>query len=113
MSREYRLFLEDIRDSCQKILNYTENLSFKQFVNNEMAYDAILRNVEIVGEAAKQIPETVRNQYPEADWRRIAGLRDIVAHQYFGIHDEIIWDVVVNKIPVLLHQIQDILEQEG
>ena len=68
-----------------------------------------LRNIEVIGEGAKHIPKDFQQQYPQIDWRRIAGMRDIVAHHYFSIHDEIVWDVVSNKIPPLQEQIQLII----
>jgi uncharacterized protein with HEPN domain len=111
MSRDERLYLEDIRESCQRILRYTQGMSFNTFVNNEMVYDAVLRNIEVVGEAAKHISTDVRKNQPDIDWRRIAGMRDIVAHHYFSIHNEIVWDVVSNKIPELLSQVEEILRQ--
>lgn len=109
MSREYRLFLQDTQASCLKILRYTQGMSFDQFKQNDLVYDAVLRNIEIIGQAVKNIPELVRIEHSEIDWRRIAGLRDIVTHHYFGIHDEMVWDVIVNKVPELLDQITEIL----
>jgi uncharacterized protein with HEPN domain len=109
MSRDYRLYLEDILESCRRINRYTAGMSFDHFVKNSLVYDAVLRNIEIIGEAIKQVPEKIRTQYPELDWRRIAGMRDIVAHHYFRIHDEIVWDIVVAKIPELERQIGAIL----
>ena len=111
MSRDYRLFLEDISNSCQKILLYTQGLSYGDFIQGEIVYDAVLRNLEIIGEAAKNIPEDVRQGNSQVEWRKIAGLRDIVIHQYFGIYDEIIWDAVKNQIPKLLEQVRDILDR--
>jgi len=86
-------------------------MSFDAFVNNQMAYDAVLRNIDVVGEAAKHIPDDIRKNQTDIDWRRIAGMRDIVAHHYFSIHNEIVWDVVSNKIPELLSQVEEILRQ--
>jgi len=79
-------------------------------VKNNLVYDAVLRNIEIIGEAVKQVPSEIRNQYPTVEWRRIAGMRDIVAHHYFSIHDEIVWDIVENKIPALQEQIKTVLD---
>ena len=110
MSRDYRLYLEDIQTSCAKILRYTGGMNVKKFVGDEKTYDAVVRNVEIIGEAVKQLPEDMRAQYPQVEWRKIAGLRDIVAHAYFGINDEILWDVVQNRIPDLKQDIDRILE---
>ncbi len=113
MSRDIGLYLEDILRSCQRILQYTAGLTYESFINNSLVYDAVLRNIEIVGEAVKQVPTEVRKQYPEVDWRRIAGMRDIVAHHYFSIHDEIVWDIVVNKIPELTEKVELILQNSS
>jgi len=85
-------------------------MTFAVFAKDNLVYDAVLRNIEIIGEAVKRIPAKIRKEHPETDWRRIAGMRDIVAHHYFSIHDEIVWDIVENKIPVLTDQMKQILK---
>ena len=101
MSRDYRLFLEDILESCTRIERYTRAMSFDQFVKDDKTYDAVLRNLEIIGEAVKNLPEEVRLRYNQIEWRKLAGLRDIVAHEYFGVSDEIVWDVIQTKLSSL------------
>jgi len=101
MSRDEIMFLQDIADSCEKILQYTAGLSKRELVQDDKTYDAVVRNLEIIGEAAKNISEQFRNQMPDIEWRKIAGMRDMLAHVYFGIDNNILWDVVKNKIPQL------------
>ena len=112
MSRDFRLYLDDIQLSAEKILRYTRGLDFTEFVNDDKTFDAVVRNLEIIGEAAKHIPQDIRDRYSEVEWRRIAGLRDVVIHEYFGIDDRILWDVVCNHIPRLLDQVRRILAGE-
>jgi uncharacterized protein with HEPN domain len=88
-------------------------LDLNQFVQDEKTFDAIVRNLEIIGEAAKRIPPQMRARYPDVEWNKIAGLRDIVAHEYFGLDEDILWDVVQNRIPVLLDRTRQILAAEG
>ena len=112
MSRSLRLYFEDILRSCNKILRYVQGLNYEEFINDELRLDAVLRNLQIMGEAAKQVPQEIRDIYPAVEWRKIAGLRDILAHAYFSLELETIWDIIQNKVPHLRTQIQEILQQE-
>ncbi|MBI5353180.1 MAG: DUF86 domain-containing protein [Chloroflexi bacterium] len=112
MSRDESLYLADIVECCEKVLKFTKGMAYKDFVHDDLHFDAVLRNLEIIGEAVKHIPEEIRKAYPHITWRKIAGFRDIVAHNYFGVSDEIVWDIVENIIPALLDQMKIILGEE-
>ena len=83
-------------------------MSYKDFVHDDLHFDAVLRNLEIIGEAVKNISEETRQKYPQIKWRKIAGFRDIVAHEYFGVNEETVWDIVENEIPVLLEAVKTV-----
>ncbi len=112
MSRDYKLYLEDILEAAQKIERYSKDVSFQQFRKDEMRMDAVLRNLEIIGEATKNLPPALRKKYPAVEWRKIAGLRDVAIHAYFSIDLNIVWDVVQYKLPELRRYVATILEQE-
>lgn len=111
MSRDWTLYLDDILESCDKILRYSAGMSLEQFKTDEKTYDAVVRNLEIVGEAAKNIPDAVRAMIPDIEWRKPAGLRDIIAHAYFGIDDSILWDIIQHKIPELKQAVDSFQQQ--
>jgi uncharacterized protein with HEPN domain len=101
MPRDYRLYLQDILDACCKIREYTVSHDFESFKSDSKTFDAVLRNLEIIGEAAKSLPEEIRGLSPQIAWNRIAGLRNILAHAYFAVNAEIIWDIIQNELPKL------------
>ena len=111
MPRDYRVYLEDILEAIGKIRRYTADLSLKTFSEDTKTLDAVVRNLEVVGEAIKKVPDEIRLRHGAVDWKRIAGLRDILIHEYFGLDVEIIWDIVTNKLPDLEGQIQQILRE--
>lgn len=113
MSRDFRLYLEDMLNATEKALRYGEELTSETLEDEVMRFDAILFNLQIIGEAAKQVPDTLRREYPEIEWRKIAGLRDIIAHSYFGIEPAIIWDVLQNNLPPLREQLIRILRDQA
>jgi len=113
MSRDPRLYLDDICQACEKVMRYSQGLDLNQFVQDEKTFDAVVRNLEIIGEVAKHIPPEIRARYPDVEWSKLAGLRDIVAHAYFGLDEDILWDVVQNRIPALLDRTRQILAAEG
>jgi uncharacterized protein with HEPN domain len=85
MSRDESLYLADILEACEKVLRFTKGMTYKDFVNDDLHFDAVLRNLEVIGEAVKNVSELTRQKYPNVKWRKIAGFRDIVAHEYFGV----------------------------
>ncbi|MBX9660189.1 MAG: DUF86 domain-containing protein [Nitrospiraceae bacterium] len=101
MPRDFRVYLEDILSAIQKVKSYTSGLSLQDFLQDDKTFDAVVRNLEVIGEAAKHLPEEARKRTPGIDWKKIAGLRDILIHEYFGIDGEIVWDVVQHKLPTL------------
>ncbi len=109
MSRDPTLRLEDIRTACAKIRRWTAGLDFARFVADDRTFDAVLRNLEVVGQAVKHLPDHLLRQYPEVPWRNIAAMRDVVIHGYFGVDAEIVWDVVCNHIPKLLETVERML----
>jgi len=113
MSRDYRLYLDDIQFSTDKILQFTRGVNFDQFRNDAKTFDAVVLNLQIIGEAAKKIPDNIKAKYPQVDWRRIAGFFDVIAHGYFGLNEELLWDLVQNRVPQLAGQIREILAHEG
>jgi uncharacterized protein with HEPN domain len=109
MPRDYKLYLEDVLSAIGRIRRYVSGSSSEMLAGDEKTLDAVVRNLEIIGEAAKKVPEDIRLLHPSVDWKKIAGLRDILIHEYFGVDVEIVWDIVENKLPVLEQQIQSIL----
>ncbi len=107
--REWQLFVKDIEKSINRIIEYTKEMERGDFFMDYKTFDAVMRNLSIIGEAIKHIPQYIREKYKEIEWKKIAGLRDIVVHGYFGIDEDIIWDVVKNKIFELKTQIEAIL----
>jgi uncharacterized protein with HEPN domain len=101
MPRDFEVYLEDIRQAIRKIHNYTASLTRESFAQDAMRIDAVVRNLEIIGEATKMIPESIRARYPSVEWKKIAGLRDILAHHYFEVDLDIVWDILQNKLPAL------------
>jgi len=98
--RDATVFLDDIIEACEKINRYISGLTVEQFRLDEKTIDAVVRNLEVIGEAAKNVPDETRATIA-VDWKRMAGLRDVLIHEYFGIDLDIIWDVVQTKVPEL------------
>lgn len=112
MHRSYMLYLEDILASVNHLLEYTGNLSLEDLLKDRMRIDAIVRNLEIIGEAAGKVPQDVRDKYPTIEWIKISDFRNVLIHKYFEIDYEIMWDIIKNKVPALKREIRLVIEKE-
>jgi uncharacterized protein with HEPN domain len=103
--REWRFYLDDMIDFAEKVIAYTEGLDQTAFVRTGLNYDATVRNLELIGEAATHIPEQVRASAPQIQWRQIIATRNRLIHGYLGIDNDTLWSIVRDDIPVLLPQL--------
>lgn len=110
--REFILYLEDMHQSMQRIEEYLGDLDFKKFKMTYIVVDAVIRNFEIIGEASKRIPKDIQEKYPEIPWRKMYGLRNLIAHEYFGIDYEMIWEIAKNHLPQNCNDLQRIIAKE-
>lgn len=113
MKRNIKLYLQDIWESTLAIEEYIQNLAEDEFYSNRQVQDAIIRRLEIIGEAVKNVDDDFRNKYPQIPWKKIAGMRDIIAHEYFGVKLERVWDVVRKDLPHIKQQMLLIMEKEN
>jgi hypothetical protein len=110
-SRDQILFLEDILESIQFIDQYICDLDYSDFINDMKTFDAVLRNLEVIGEAAKNISIQVKISNDNINWKGMAGMRDKLIHGYFGVDPEIVWETIKNRLPEIETQIKDILKE--
>ncbi len=99
MTREYMLFVKDILDAIKAVEKFIENLSYKEFLKDEKTKSAVVWKIQVIGEATKNIPKSVRDNYEELPWKFMARIRDKIAHFYFGIDYKIVWQVASEKLP--------------
>jgi len=111
MKRDYRLYLDDILEAIEKIGEYVKGMSFDEFAEDTKTIDAVVRNLEIIGEAAKHIPLTMRETYPGIPWKEMAGMRDKLIHDYFGVNLEIVWETIKKRLPEVNLLIKETLEK--
>ncbi len=108
MVKDDLAYIEHILDCIRKIKEFSEGLSFKEFSGNELVQDAIIRNIEIIGEASKKISSDTKQIYFEISWKEIAGMRDKLIHDYLGVDVEVVWRTIKEDIPILERQIKEI-----
>ena len=109
-TRDWCMYVGDMIEFGERVLSYAAGLNQDAFIADRRTYDATLRNIELIGEAATHVPDDVRESHPEIEWRRIIGARNRVAHAYQGIDDDVVWDIVQTDVPDLLPKLRRLLD---
>ena len=109
--KDWRLYLLDMLECIKRIENYVEGLSYEQFLMDDKTKDAVVRNIEIIGEAARNIPKEIQTRYSHIPWAEIISTRHVIAHDYFDLDYEIIWSIIVQDIPLLKRELELILKE--
>lgn len=106
--RELRDYINDLLEACEDILSFTKDMSYSDFASDRKTVNAVTRSLEVIGEATKKLPMTFRNNYPNVPWKQMAGMRDKLIHEYFGIDKQMVWQAVEKHIPDILALIKEI-----
>jgi len=109
--RKDKDLIEDIINCIDRISEYTENINYTEFLNDYKTQDAVLRNIEIIGEAVKLLSDQIKDKNPQVPWKNIAGTRDILIHDYFGVNIDIVWNIATNEIISLKEYLSSITKQ--
>ena len=112
MSKEPKEYLKHIQDECSYVISVSETLLFEDFMEDETLKRAVVRSLEIIGEATKKIPADIKVKWNTIQWKNMAGMRDRLIHDYIGVNYAIVWDVMKNKIPDIHKQISEFLTEE-
>jgi len=110
--REYRDYLQDIYDAINEVATFIEGMTYEDFLKDKKTINAVIRSIEVIGEASKQLPKAVRDKNPSIPWKKMAGMRNKVIHEYFGVDIEIVWKTVRKQIPALKKKIFALLKHE-
>jgi uncharacterized protein with HEPN domain len=110
VKKDPKVFINHILESIQLIEEYSQNISATEFHSNRVVQDAIIRRLEIIGEAVKNLPAIFKHNHPEIPWKQMAGIRDILIHEYFDIDLSLTWAVVYRELPVVKQKLQEILD---
>jgi uncharacterized protein with HEPN domain len=111
-SRDWTIRLEDMAEAAEKVRRYTAGMDFEAFAANDAIVDAVLHNVQHIGEAASHVPADVQARYPDVDWARMRGMRNVLVHTYASVRLDVVWGVVEQRIPILIPRLREILELE-
>jgi uncharacterized protein with HEPN domain len=101
MSRDFKLYLSDILESQARIQDYTKGMTYEEFAQSKITIDAVIRNLEVIGEASGKLPPEIKKKSPDIEWRKISAMRNVLTHEYFGVNTQIVWDVIQNKMEPL------------
>ncbi len=111
-AREWRFYVGDMVGFCEKVLAFTQELHQTQWVEDAMRFDATVRNLELIGEAASHVPQDIRSAYPAIPWRMLIATRNQLIHGYLGLDNDILWSIVQTDVPALLHQLKILHSQQ-
>ena len=111
--RDYRDYVQDILTSIKEIINFVADIKYEEFINDKKTINAVIRSIEVIGEATKKIPVEFKLKWAIVNWKNMSGMRDRLIHDYLGVNYSIVWDVIKNKIPELSIRIKEVLESEN
>lgn len=112
MKKRHILSLSDILESINRIDTYIQGVDYDSFLRNQMVIDAVIRNLEIIGEASRNVPNEVKLKYPQIPWRQMTALRNLLIHEYFGVDESIIWEIIRTNLPEIRPHILKVLHEE-
>lgn len=111
MSRNITLYIKDILQNMREAVEFIQGMSYEQFIDDKRTLNAVVRSIEVIGEAARNVPDEIRARYTEIPWKEMVGMRDKLIHFYFGVDKEVVWVVVKDRIPAILPLIEKTLKE--